>query len=73
MLRCIRKHILTYKAERLADGVDNKTIAASLGFKAGTLYSRIKHPEGLTLVEVMRIANTLNISIPALLGLKEWD
>ena len=71
MLQSVRRHMLGYKAERLASGADCECVAASLGFKPTTMYKRIKNPEDLTFVEVMRIANTLNISISTLLGEKE--
>ena len=69
MLQNVRRHMLTYKAERLANGANMGDIAAALGFKLGTMNNRIRNPEGLTFTEVMRIANTLNISIPVLIGI----
>ena len=71
MLQSVRRHILGYKAERLAAGSDCHKTAAALGFETPTMYKRIKHPETLTFVEVLRIANTLNISVSTLLGERE--
>ena len=68
MVQRVRKEILAYKADRLADGFTVEDVAAALGFKPTTMYERIKHPEGLTLLEVLRVANTLNVSVPVLIG-----
>ena len=46
--------------------------ASALGFGSGeTLRRKIHNPGGITLDELLSIANTLNISIYALLGQKE--
>lgn len=64
----VRRQILAYKAERIADGIDYITVAAALGFTAGTFRNRINDIGKLTLDELLSVANTLNISVAALLG-----
>ncbi len=68
MHQCVRRHILGYKAERLADGCDIGAISAALGFTISTLRNRINDPKKITIEELGRIANTLNISVSTLLG-----
>ena len=50
------------------NGRDSRAAAAALGVPYITLWRRLKSPEDFTLGELQSIANTLNISLPALLG-----
>ena len=50
-VQSVRRNILAYKAERLADGVPVEQIATALGFKLTTMYERISDPSKLTLSE----------------------
>ena len=50
------------------NGRDSRAAAAALGIPYITLWRRLKAPEDFTLGELQSIANTLNVSLPALLG-----
>lgn len=67
-LDALRDAVDVYLMRRTRDGVDCITAAAALGFKYSTLRDRRKHPETFTVGEIQRIANTLNVTIPTLLG-----
>lgn len=67
-LDAIRDAVDIYMMKRTRDGVDCNTAAASLGFKYSTLRDKRKRPETFTVGEIQRIANTLNVTIPTLLG-----
>lgn len=67
-LDAIRGAVDIYMMKRTRDGVDCNTAAAALGFKYSTLRDKRKRPETFTVGEIQRIANTLNITIPTLLG-----
>ena len=64
----IRAHIAVYIDDRRRAGWDKDRIAASLGFAYSTLHKRRDRPENMTLAELQRISNTLNITIPTLIG-----
>lgn len=67
-LDAIRDAVDIYMMKRARDGVDCNTAAAALGFKYSTLRDKRKRPETFTVGEIQRIANTLNVTIPTLLG-----
>lgn len=67
-LDALRNSVDIYMMKRTRDGVDCSTAAAALGFKYSTLRDRRKRPETFTIGEIQRIANTLNVTIPTLLG-----
>lgn len=67
-LDAIRDAVDIYMMKRARDGVDCNTAAAALGFKYSTLRDKRKRPETFTIGEIQRIANTLNVTIPTLLG-----
>lgn len=66
------RHIDAYKSERYRRG-DNKTaVAVALGLSQSRMYRILSGAaDTLTLKEIMTIANTLNISVPTLLGCRE--
>ena len=57
-----------YIAAGKRNGRDRHAAAAALGVPYVTLWRRMKYPEDFTLGELQSIANTLNVSLPALLG-----
>lgn len=57
-----------YFAECRRAGRDRYEAAASLGIPYTTLRRRTMSPESFTLGELQSIANTLNLSLPSLLG-----
>ena len=57
-----------YIAAGKRNGRDSRAAAAALGVPYITLWRRLKAPEDFTLGELQSIANTLNVSLPALLG-----
>ena len=67
-LDAIRDAVDIYMMKRARDGVDCNTAAAALGFKYSTLRDKRKRPETFTVGEIQRIANTLYITIPTLVG-----
>lgn len=67
-LDALRDAVDVYMMKRTRDGIDCKTAAAALGFKYSTLRDKRNRPETFTVGEIQRIANTLNVTIPTLLG-----
>ena len=57
-----------YIAAGKRNGRDRHAAAAALGVPYITLWRRLKAHEDFTLGELKSIANTLNVSLPALLG-----
>lgn len=66
----ILREVDAYVADRRRNGFDAQSAAQSLGLTYTVLWRRRKNPESFTLSELQSIANTLNISLPALLGEK---
>lgn len=69
----ILRAIDTYAAERKRAGQSMESTARALGFEYQTLNHRRHRPESFTVGELQRIANTLNVSLIALLGEKGTD
>lgn len=72
ILNNVVNEINAYKARRFFESsADRNDVAAALGFVTNTkMYRRLHNPADITLGELMSIANTMNISIPVLLGLQ---
>lgn len=66
------RHLDAYKAARFRNGDDKTAVASALGLSPARMYRILSgSADTLTLREIITIANTLNISVQALLGCRE--